>query len=377
MLQRDLDLSQRAGWDRRDARVKHSVAIGSIVAMWVIYFLVTSGLSILIGSDDLMVYMLPRIMVVIAGMGCTFILYMFLHMVQPKSFRARLAVAFGLVVPLVVTYAIINMLFFFYWFPSPDSPLAIAKLQEKFDFPWQILVVLDSSIRWYFFFAVWATLYVAFGYANERNAAERRANLYQLEAKNAQLRALQYQIKPHFLFNTLNSLSTLVMRGARDDAEAMIMNLSSFLRNCLELDPGLMVSLAEEMALQKLYLDIELVRFPNRLHVNLDIPTEVEVQPVPSLILQPLIENAVKYGVSPSRAPITISIKARLSERHLFIQVENDIDAEARKPAGGTGLGLRNVHDRLITRFGDKAGCEWRTRPDGGFAVSLWMPKGE
>jgi two-component system LytT family sensor kinase len=373
---RALALGNRPGWDAGDARVNHGVAVASIVAMWVIYFLVTTGLSVLMGADELMRYILPRILVVVAGIACTFILYLFLQKVQPKTFRARLTVALGMVIPLVVLYSIINMLFFYYWFPSPDTPYAIAKLQEKFAIPWQTVVVIDSSVRWYFFFAVWATLYVAFGYANEMNAVERRANLYRLEAKNAQLRALHYQIKPHFLFNTLNSLSTLVLRGARDDAETMIMNLSSFLRSCLEIESENLVTLAEETALQKLYLDIEQVRFPNRLEVNFAIPPETRSELVPSLILQPLIENAIKYGVSPSRTPIAVHIRARVDDQHLYLTVENDIAPDTPVIEGGTGLGLRNVRDRLITRFGSQAGCEWGPRPDGGFTVAMWMPRG-
>src|SRR3546814_5835425 len=114
-----------------------------------------------------------------------------------------------------------------------------------------MVLILDSSIRWYFFFAVWAALYVAFGYANEMRAVERRANSYRLEAKNAQLRALHYQVNPHFLSTTLNSLSTLVMRGSKAEAEAMILNLSAFLRSSLEIDPEQFVSLDEEIALQR------------------------------------------------------------------------------------------------------------------------------
>src|SRR3546814_11227810 len=90
---------------------------------------------------------------------------------------------------------------------------------------------LFRSIRWYFFFAVWAALYVAFGYANEMRAVERRANHFRIEAQTAQLRALHYQVNPHFLFNTLNSLSTLVLKGSKSEAETMIMNLSSFMRS--------------------------------------------------------------------------------------------------------------------------------------------------
>src|SRR3546814_10956788 len=119
----------------------------------------------------------------------------------------------------------------------------------KFPVSWEMVLILDSSIRWYFFFAVWAALYVALGYANEMRTVEQRANAYRLEAKNAQLRALHHQVNPHFLFNTLTSLSTLVMRGAKADDEAIIMNLLAFLRSTLTINAAQSVGLAEEIAL--------------------------------------------------------------------------------------------------------------------------------
>lgn len=369
-----LHLSNRAPWQASDTRVKHSVAIASMIAMWLLYFIVTTGLSVLLGAEDLTDYIAPRFMVVMAGIACTFLLYAFLQRFQPQSFRARLALALGMAVPLVVTYAVINMMFFYYWFPSADTAEVIQKLQERFFLAWQAVVIIDSSVRWYFFFAVWATLYVAFGYANEMRAVERRANAYRLEAKNAQLRALHYQIKPHFLFNTLNSLSTLVLRGAKEDAETMIMNLSAFLRRCLEVEPDKLVSLADEISLQKLYLDIELTRFPKRLHINFDIPHETENIAVPALILQPLIENAIKYGVGATHREIGIHIRASIDATHLYLRVENQVDHSAVPPSSGTGLGLRNVRERLATCFGPHADCEWGQMGEDGFFVFMRIP---
>lgn len=363
-------------WQASDARVNKGVAIGSIITMWVIYFMVTTGLSVLMGADELMHYMTPRVLVVVTGIFCTLLLYWLIKKVQPRSFRARVALVLGVAVPLVVVYSTFNLLFFYYWYPTGDVPMVIEKLSSKFTIPWQMVVVLDSSVRWYFFFAVWATLYVAFGYANEMRAVERRANAYRLEAKNAQLRALHYQINPHFLFNTLNSLSTMVLRGSQNDAETMIMNLSSFLRSCLDVDPEKLVSLAEEISLQKLYLDMERVRFPNRLQVDFDIPDEAQNELVPALILQPLIENAIKYGVGPSRGQISVRIMARTDASNLYLRIENDLDPGATLPPGGTGLGLRNVRDRLLTRYGPVAECEWGMLPHGGFYVFLRMPRG-
>lgn len=372
--QRARMLAAAPDWRAADARVDPRVAIGSILAMWLIYFLITTGLAMLTGAPDQWAYVGRRAIVVVAGISCTFVLYQLLRRFQPRSFGARLAAALGAAVPLVIVYASVNLFVFFYWFPSSETDKIIHEVQAKFPIAWETVLILDSSIRWYFFFAVWAALYVALGYANEMRAVERRANNYRLEAKNAQLRALHYQVNPHFLFNTLNSLSTLVMRGSKAEAEAMIMNLSSFLRSSLAVDPEQLVSLDEEIALQRLYLDIEQARFPDRLQVEVAIPDELENACVPVLILQPVIENAIKYGVAPSKGRIAIRLTASSEYGLLVIRAENDIDPAAPSPPSGTGLGLGNVRERLLTRYGPAAGCEWGPSDDGGFFVSLWLP---
>ncbi|WP_083720610.1 sensor histidine kinase [Sphingopyxis sp. QXT-31] len=367
-------LAAAPDWRASDARVNPRVAIGSIIVMWLLYFLITTGLAILTGATDQMEFIGRRALVVVAGILCTFVLYQLLQRVQPKSFGARLAAALGTAIPLVILYASINLLVFFYWFPAADTQKIIAEVQEKFPVAWELVLILDSSIRWYFFFAVWAALYVAFGYANEMHAVERRADSYRIEAQTAQLRALHYQVNPHFLFNTLNSLSTLVLKGSKAEAETMIMNLASFLRSSLAVDPEQLVSLDEEIALQRLYLDIEQTRFPDRLQVEVTMPQDLEHACVPVLILQPIIENAIKYGVAPSKGTIAIRLTASAEYGLLVLRIENDIDPKAPVPAPGTGLGLGNVRERLLTRYGPTAGCEWGKSDDGGFVVSLWLP---
>lgn len=371
--QRARMLAAAPDWRASDARVNPRVAIGSIIAMWLIYFVITTGLGILAGAEQ-WEYAGRRAVVVVAGILCTFVLYQLIQRVQPRGFGARLGVALGAAIPLVIVYACINLLVFYYWLPLEDSGKVIADVQSKFPVAWQTVLILDSSIRWYFFFAVWAALYVAFGYANEMRAVERRANHFRIEAQAAQLRALHYQVNPHFLFNTLNSLSTLVMRGSKSEAETMIMNLSSFLRSSLAVDPEQLVSLDEEIALQRLYLDIEQVRFPDRLQVEVNMPYELENARVPVLILQPIIENAIKYGVAPSKGRIAIRLTASSEHGMLVLCIENDTDPKAPLPSAGTGLGLGNVRERLLTRYGPAAGCEWGRSDSGGFFVSLWLP---
>ncbi len=372
--QRAKMLAAAPDWRASDARVNPRVAIGSIVAMWLIYFLITTGLGLLTGVSEQWSSAGRRGIVVVAGILCTFVLYQLLQRAQPQSFGARLAAALGAAVPLVIVYASVNLLVFYYWFPVSEAARIIEEMQAKYPGAWETVLILDSSIRWYFFFAVWAALYVAFGYANEMRAVERRANHFRLEAKNAQLRALHYQVNPHFLFNTLNSLSTLVLKGSKSEAETMIMNLSSFLRSSLAVDPEQLVSLEEEIALQRLYLDIEQTRFPDRLQVEVTMPDELKNACVPVLILQPIIENAIKYGVAPTKGKIAIRLHASAEYGLLVLRIDNDIDAKAPAPPSGTGLGLGNVRERLLTRYGPTAGCEWGPSDDGGFVVSLWLP---
>jgi LytS/YehU family sensor histidine kinase len=198
-------------------------------------------------------------------------------------------------------------------------------------------------------------------------------------AHAAQVRALRYQVNPHFLFNTLNSLSSLVMSGRADRAEEMLMALSTFFRTSLSMDPSVDVSVSEEIALQRLYLDIEQVRFPNRLDVNIDIPDDLAAVRVPALILQPLVENAIKYGVSATTEKVELSIRARrLDGGRMQLDVTNRAlggrSKKARAPTHqGTGLGLANVSERLRAHFGDRADVRFGPIA-GGYEASLAMP---
>ena len=244
----------------------------------------------------------------------------------------------------------------------------------------QFRIAADMMVTWFFFYAAWAAFYIAMLAQVEALGAQRRAADAENAAQSAQVRALRYQVNPHFLFNTLNSLSSLVMTGRTDRAEAMLLALSTFFRSSLSLDPGADVSLAEEIELQQLYLDIEMARFPDRLNVEIDVPADLESARLPTLILQPLVENAIKYGVSKSRKAVVIRIEARnLGEGRMTVEISNRLKHGGRDelPAAtheGTGLGLANVCQRLEARFGSRAQCRFGPMPTGGYKVSLTMP---
>ncbi len=190
----------------------------------------------------------------------------------------------------------------------------------------------------------------------------------------ARLAALRFQINPHFLFNTLNALSTLVAEAGADQAEEMIARLSDFLRISLATEPSGLVPLAAELEMVEAYLDIESVRFGDRLRVRYECAPDLSDAEVPILILQPLVENAVKYAVAPSREPVTILIQAAARGGNLTLTVVDD-------GSGGivgsgpvsTGVGLRNVADRLEALYGSAAQLTARAR-ERGYVAAIEMP---
>lgn len=166
---------------------------------------------------------------------------------------------------------------------------------------------------------------------------------------------LRLQVDPHFLFNALNALSSLVARGEALAAREMIGNLAAFFRAGLGAEITEDIPLADEIELQRLYLAIEQARFGDRLLIEWDLPDELENIPVPPMILQPLVENAVKYGVARTGQPVRITIAARRSGNDIVVLSVDDtgaIDTAMPVPAAGTGIGLANVGARLTTRYG-------------------------
>jgi Histidine kinase len=187
---------------------------------------------------------------------------------------------------------------------------------------------------------------------------ERQLAEAQLAAQQAQLAALRYQLNPHFLFNALNSISALIVTRRNDDAEEMTEKLSSFLRSSLSAEPSELIPLDEELALTEEYLAIEGVRFGERLAIDIHCSDDACHALVPSFLVQPLVENAVKHGVARSTTPVEIGIEAALSNGALRITVSNDIAREGSDDlpdSEGAGVGIDNVRHRLQAVFGKRA----------------------
>ncbi len=224
-------------------------------------------------------------------------------------------------------------------------------------------------------FLGWSCLFVAMLYSFEVVDRERRLAAVREEALAAQMRALRYQVNPHFLFNTLNSIGGLIEEGAGGRAERMLLSLSAFLRATLALDPMQDVPLSQELALQTDYLAIERERFSDRLSVKIDVPGEVREALVPSLILQPLVENAVKHGVGATVGPVEIVLRACRIDERLHLSIENDMPAEGAQAARpGAGIGQRNVAERIDARFRGAARFDAGRVGPGRYRASLELP---
>ena len=373
-------------------RVPVRLVVGSAAALWACYYLLTTARGFVVGlefQDELAV---RRLLVALAGFAVTLSIWPLLRQLDGRRLAIRVTAALLLMLPASLLVASINAAVF-----ADMEEKMVSSIGEKQgvrirrdeagnvlvdvpDMPGDApssarSVTIDHRVqaeaRWrqltdialgrYFLLLAWAALYFALGYAEHARAAERREGEHRRAAKAAELRSLRYQVNPHFLFNTLNSLSALVLTGKVDAAERMIHTISTFYRRSLAGDPTIDVPLEEEMRSQRLYLEIEGVRFPDRLRIAYDIPEALEQACVPGMILQPLVENSVKYGVAPVSRPVTITLAAREEHGRLVLTIADDGPGapSPELPGGasgaGCGIGLQNVRDRLAARFGSDA----------------------
>ena len=232
-------------------------------------------------------------------------------------------------------------------------------------------IILDFALL-----AAWSALYYGINYyLLLEEEIDQRAQL-EAQASKAQLAMLRYQLNPHFLFNTLNSISTLVLLKQTERANAMLARLSSFLRYTLSDEPTALVPLAQEVETLKLYLEIERMRFEDRLRPHFQISGETIGARLPSLLLQPLIENAIKYAVTPSEDGADIWVRSRREGRGVRIEVE-DSGPGTDNPmfsVHSTGVGLPNIQDRLAQAFGPAHHFSATKTEGGGFRVVIDIP---
>jgi two-component sensor histidine kinase len=201
-----------------------------------------------------------------------------------------------------------------------------------------LMITLVSAISW-----LWFTI-------REQQEIEKRNAATEKMAREAELSRLRQQLQPHFLFNSLNSISALA--GSKpEEARKMIQQLSDFLRGTLKKDDQQLVTLSEELQHLQLYLEIEKVRFGHRLKTNIDRDENSLSMKLPSLLLQPVVENAIKFGLYDTTGETIIRLSAKAEDGYLIITVENPFDPSTAQPKQGTGFGLNSVQRRLYLLY--------------------------
>ncbi|WP_202392892.1 sensor histidine kinase [Alteraurantiacibacter buctensis] len=405
--------------DDSPARVPFRTVLLSIVGLWLTYFLLTTLRGELVDLGFSTEAFWRRALATLAGAAITLGLWSILRLFDARAMWVKIVAALTISLPVALLIAQANQLVFasmeervfartveqrgFSVRKDPSGDLlvdipaaampglpegqtttttssssrevvtvAAERLQESY---WNQIV--EVAYGRYFMLLAWCALYLALLTGEKARRAERREQQALSAAKASELRSLRYQVNPHFLFNTLNSLSALVLTNKTAAAERMIQTISTFYRRSLADDPTSDVSLAEEIALQKLYLDIEGVRFPLRLVARYEIPETLADCQVPGMILQPLVENSVKHAVATSSGQVTITLAAREEYGRLVLTVADDgtpAPHAAAEPRPGYGIGLANVRERLEARFGNEATITAGIRPEGGYATELRLP---
>lgn len=410
------------------ARLPFRVVLASMVGLWLCYFLLTTLRGSIVGLEMQNELMWRRGLVSLAGVAITFGMWLILRLFDERALWAKIIAALVVALPAAVLIAQANQTIFADieakvmekmgerqgirirrdeagnvlvdvpglpgHYDDPDglagagndsdkpkvaATVTLAKAPTGID-RWRQLS--DIALGRYFLLLAWASLYLALLAGAQAKASERREGEFRRAAKASELRSLRYQVNPHFLFNTLNSLSALVMTGKAERAEEMIQTISNFYRHSLADDPTSDVELADEFELQRHYLDIEQVRFPNRLKTKFDLPAALVQARIPGMILQPLIENSVKYAVAPFNEPVTITLAARVEYGRLVVSVSDDGQGEqavgdafgaGENGNHGFGIGLANVRDRLQARFGNEASIT-SGPAENGYLTELRLP---
>jgi signal transduction histidine kinase len=241
----------------------------------------------------------------------------------------------------------------------------------------ELLSYFDGAVSAFWVMLVWSALY--FGIKNYMLAQDEKERVLKAlsMAHEVKLKMLRYQLNPHFLFNTLNAISTLILDKNNELANVMVTRLSRFLRYTLDNDPMQKVTVSEEVEALRLYLDIEKVRFDERLQLHFEVEDSVREALMPSLLLQPLVENSIKYAIAHAIDGGSITVKARQEGQKLFLQVADDgpgIDPGSQAARKDNGVGLANCRERIREIYGGQQVFELSTTDPHGLTIDIGIP---
>jgi len=352
-------MEHRQTTDRWNPRTRAVVWL--TLAFWLSNFAILTFGNILQGSERWVQIAAVRAGLIGLGLVFCYGMHLALEKAAGRSFKRKIIAAAILAPILAETFAWAS----YFGFATLDP----GNLSRPIN--WSLAML--TLALWTWFFLAWAGLYLAVQYSFDVKDEQQRSFELQALAHSAKLRALHNQVNPHFLFNSLNSISALIADKRTEEADRMVAKLGHFFRMTLAIDPTQDISLAEELTLQRAYLEIQQLRYPD-LKVVVDFPDAVAGASVPALILQPIVENAVKYGVAGSLPPSMIAIRASTDSNRLRLDVTDSGRSSAAAAPPGAGVGLQNVRDRLLQRFGNQQRFAAGHDPSGGYKVTIEMP---
>jgi two-component system LytT family sensor kinase len=337
------------------------------LTLWLVTYGLTSVRSLGMGTPwpKLINMGVRRALVCLLCVGVCILIQKVLIASRGRPWGQRILLAAGLSVGGVIAWTLINHVAFYVI--APIGPLEGGFKDLLVSWAYNLTVMVWS-------FIAWCAIVLALDYDEEARTQGLRAIEAQALAAESQNQMLRYQINPHFLFNTLNALSSLILQKDFDRAERMVLSLSNFLRASLEKAPGDKITLDEELAAQRQYLAIEQERFGDRLQLRESLPAGLGDAQVPGLILQPLIENAVKYGVARTTRPVTVEIVAEARGERLAVSVRDDGVPDIADAPQTLGVGLENVRRRLAVLYGAAGVLTFGPQPGGGFAATVELP---
>ena len=242
--------------------------------------------------------------------------------------------------------------------------------------PEELMSHFSGVMGAFYIMLCWSGLYFGIKYYQQLQDQTQQTLKATAAAHQAQLKMLRYQLNPHFLFNTLNAISTLILDGANETANLAVSRLSDFLRYTLDNDPMKRVTLGSELGAIDLYLEIEKVRFGDRLIISKSVEARALTALVPSLILQPLIENAIKYAITPLEDGGTLRISAKVQNTTLVLQISDTGPGLGNGDSKhkSSGVGLKNTRERLQQLYGDQQAFTLAPNDPSGLVVTINIP---
>lgn len=327
------------------------LAMKSIFGMWAAYFMVNALRAILWGLPDHSHSLVTYLVTAIISVTVTWALYRCLILVGDRTAPAVLILTIPTIF-LALAIAYLTDLILAY----PTPVLEHISMQHGLSIDMALSHLFDTAFVDYLMLVCWGGLYLAMANSRKTQAALIHSRNLERVTRESEMRALRYQLNPHFVFNALNSVSSLIIDKKNGQAEHLVDGLADYMRTVLHDDEGDMITVEQEIAQQVRYLEIEQVRFPKRLSFEVYMDDDVRDWKIPALIIQPLVENAIKHGVARSCKPVAITITALRDADRLKLVVANDGRMQTGDDkVNGTGTGLANIRERLVALYGPAA----------------------